>query len=64
MKTRLCSKTVSSFEQELSTLFPKHPYFLLTGIKMNECRLACQNQEIEEHFLKDAFWHASRHSFF
>jgi hypothetical protein len=27
-------------------LFPKHPYFLLIGIKKNEWRLACRNEEI------------------
>jgi hypothetical protein len=40
-KTRLCREKVSGYEQELSTLFPKHPYFLLKGIKTNEWRLAC-----------------------
>jgi hypothetical protein len=42
MERGLCRKNVSGYEQELSMLFPKDPYFLLVGIKTNEWRLACR----------------------
>jgi hypothetical protein len=50
IKTRLSRKNEIGYEQERFMLFPKHPYFLLTGIKTNEWWLACQNEEIEEFF--------------
>jgi hypothetical protein len=54
-KKRLSRKNELGHEQERSMLFPKHPYFLLIGIKTNEWRLACQNEEIEEFFFKRCF---------
>ena len=32
MKKGFAEKNVLGYEQELSMLFPKHPYFLLIGI--------------------------------
>ena len=55
MKTRLCRKNVLGYEQDLFMLFSKHPYFLLIGIKTNELRLACRNEEIEEYCFKRCF---------
>jgi hypothetical protein len=51
MKTMLCQQNVSGYEQELSMLFPKHPYFLLIGLKTNAWRLACRKASFETNFL-------------
>ena len=48
MKTRLSRKNELGHEQELSMLFPNHPYFLLIGIIWHEWQLACRKVSFEE----------------